>query len=382
MSLVMGTKDASGLIASIYDAAMDTDAWPFFLNVLAERMHSDAALFRVSDVNSDQALQGFSHGHDEGYLAAYKEHYISIDPYRPVLKRAAAGKFYPGQVGVSYEDLVKTEIYNDFLIKNKCHYTMGGYAMRDQNLAYQVAVHRSKHVGDFSQDEIIFFNSLIPHLQRAFKINQQMMKLETHKDVVEQSLNQLSSGIFFLDEQGFVIHLNKKAEEILAHQEHIRLVEGKLKGCSSRENGLLQQMLSNAIVPQVKDGIPDSGAMCLHGISDDIQPLPVYVMPLSIKNPERLHFLRKQAFAVLFVGTSSYSCHPKEDVLRMLYGLTDAEARLAAGLAMGHSLNEICDFYRISIHTARSQIKTIFDKTGTSRQAELVTLILNSPAAL
>lgn len=95
----MSAKDEqlAELIASIYEAAMHGDAWPGLLQQLAAFMESDAAVFRISDVVSDKALQGYTWGHDESYLRKYRDEVIHNDPYRPVLKRLPAGKFYPGQ---------------------------------------------------------------------------------------------------------------------------------------------------------------------------------------------------------------------------------------------------------------------------------------------
>ncbi len=67
-------------------------------------------------------------------------------------------------------------------------------------------------------------------------------------------------------------------------------------------------------------------------------------------------------------------------ILRELYRLSDAEARLSWRLANGETLEEIATAEGSSRETVRSQLKRIFAKTGTSRQAELVRLILIGPA--
>jgi DNA-binding CsgD family transcriptional regulator len=69
-------------------------------------------------------------------------------------------------------------------------------------------------------------------------------------------------------------------------------------------------------------------------------------------------------------------------MLNVLYGLTKAEARLAKELALGRTLDEISDIYQVSKHTLRAQLKTIFNKTGLSRQTDLVRLVQGSPASL
>jgi DNA-binding CsgD family transcriptional regulator len=66
------------------------------------------------------------------------------------------------------------------------------------------------------------------------------------------------------------------------------------------------------------------------------------------------------------------------DRLRCHFGLTPAEARLAVHLVTGESLRSAAAKLSISYETARSQLKNIFNKTGTGRQAELVVVILTA----
>jgi DNA-binding CsgD family transcriptional regulator len=63
-------------------------------------------------------------------------------------------------------------------------------------------------------------------------------------------------------------------------------------------------------------------------------------------------------------------------VLRSHYKLTPAEVRLAVALAEGRSLKEAAGGLGIRITTARAHLRQVFAKTGTSRQAALVRLVL------
>src|SRR5262245_2313490 len=60
------------------------------------------------------------------------------------------------------------------------------------------------------------------------------------------------------------------------------------------------------------------------------------------------------------------------DLLRCRFGLTPAEARLALQLVAGEPLRSAAAKLGISYETARTELKNIFSKTGTCRQAELV----------
>ena len=103
-----------------------------------------------------------------------------------------------------------------------------------------------------------------------------------------------------------------------------------------------------------------------------VAPLPVPAPTVSEPRPA----------AVLFVGAPEDSDAERAQGLRELYGLTQAEARIAARLARGQRLSEIAGELEISINTVRGHLKQVFAKTGTHRQAELVRLVLSAPSQL
>src|SRR5258708_1914861 len=66
------------------------------------------------------------------------------------------------------------------------------------------------------------------------------------------------------------------------------------------------------------------------------------------------------------------------DLLQSHFSLAPAEARLAFHLVSGETLRSAAVKLSISYETARTCLKSIFNKTGTCRQAELVIVILTA----
>ena len=62
-------------------------------------------------------------------------------------------------------------------------------------------------------------------------------------------------------------------------------------------------------------------------------------------------------------------------VLAVAFGLTAAEAKVAAQIAAGRGLDETAAALGIHRETARTQLKAAFVKTGTRRQPELAALV-------
>jgi DNA-binding CsgD family transcriptional regulator len=64
--------------------------------------------------------------------------------------------------------------------------------------------------------------------------------------------------------------------------------------------------------------------------------------------------------------------HLVERDLIKIFGLTPAEARLVNRLSSGDSIEEVAARSNISYETCRAQLKSIFHKTNTHRQAQLI----------
>jgi DNA-binding CsgD family transcriptional regulator len=67
------------------------------------------------------------------------------------------------------------------------------------------------------------------------------------------------------------------------------------------------------------------------------------------------------------------------EALAALYGLTTAETQIANALLLGRSIAQIAGERGVTAGTLRGQIKSIFRKTNTHRQSELIRLLLSVP---
>jgi DNA-binding CsgD family transcriptional regulator len=83
--------------------------------------------------------------------------------------------------------------------------------------------------------------------------------------------------------------------------------------------------------------------------------------------------------AAVFVFDPERIESPDTQVLGSIYGLTGTEAKLAASLARGESLEDYCQANRVTANTARAHLKRVLAKTGIHRQAQLVSLLARLP---
>lgn len=67
------------------------------------------------------------------------------------------------------------------------------------------------------------------------------------------------------------------------------------------------------------------------------------------------------------------------EAIGRLYRLTGGELRVMLGLASGETPKSIAQRYGIAPSTVRSHLKSLFAKTGTNRQKDLVKLLFSVP---
>jgi DNA-binding CsgD family transcriptional regulator len=72
---------------------------------------------------------------------------------------------------------------------------------------------------------------------------------------------------------------------------------------------------------------------------------------------------------------------PSADLIQGLFDLTPAEARVACGIAAGKTVDSLAAIFAVSAGTIRVQLRSVFEKTATTRQAELVQLLAESGLA-
>ena len=105
--------------------------------------------------------------------------------------------------------------------------------------------------------------------------------------------------------------------------------------------------------------------------SDERPPVIVHLIP--VRGPAQ--GVLGLASAVLVITSVERARVPSAEVLQGLFDLTPAEARVAQAIVGGETVEQIAVRSGVSSGTVRAQLKSIFAKTGQSRQADLVNLL-------
>lgn len=179
-------------------------------------------------------------------------------------------------------------------------------------------------------------------------------------------------GVILLGHGMKVVAMNAAAERILAARNGLKTAQKRLTCDDTRESAQLERLISDASLISQGKGTEVGNEMRIS--RRDLWPLKAVVSPvrgIDFGNDHRVQ-------AVIFVTDPTTRVRPAQDTLRIAFGLTPAECRVALLLADGHAPQEIATMIGVTSNTVRSQIKSIYSKTGVRRQAELIRLLLAS----
>jgi DNA-binding CsgD family transcriptional regulator len=191
---------------------------------------------------------------------------------------------------------------------------------------------------------------------------------------LQSTLDALTLGVILLSPQGRVVTMNRAAQRLLAEDGGLRAGPDGLSAEHAAESARLRQLITEATATSASDEPMPARALTVSRRNDS--PLQLLVSRVIGFDVDESHPVR----AIVFAGDPAHGGGPTTDTLRILFGLTPAECRLAMLLADGHSPAAIAEMVGVTRNTLKSQLSSIYGKTGTSRQAQLVRLLLQLPA--
>ena len=373
----MGVEEtALELIALTYDAALAPEKWRTLMERLIAAVGTHSAILRENYADGKVGLFE-TVGYEPAYVAAYREHFVHIDHFAPILRSMPIGSPLRGSEAVPWERQRKTEFYNDYMLPKRDGHVMGSILARDGRYDLLFAMQREVGQPDFSEEDMRLIRLVAPHMARAVNIHRQMTEVATEKQWALAALDRLRVGVILLDARGQPLFVNREAERLAAARNGFALGRNGLMLASSADTARLRRLILDAAALATGHGATGSmGGGCLRTAGNGGAAMQFQVIPLprGISEQPLEQSLPGSCIAVFVSSCGGPRLSPER--IAALHGLTRAEARLAALLAKGSSLEEAAATLSVSIGTVRSHLKAIFAKTGTSRQAELVALLL------
>jgi DNA-binding CsgD family transcriptional regulator len=211
-------------------------------------------------------------------------------------------------------------------------------------------------------------------LERAIDVHRRLSGAELLAADIATALDRLPHGVLLLSANGRVQFVSRTAEDILAARDGLTLEHGSLRAATVSATNRLRAALRDAHRTAAGELSPGDTMLVLERPSGK-RPLSLVAAPL----PRRRVTLGSESAAVTVLVTDPDRTLPTPGaMLRTLFRLTRAEADLVSLLVEGATLQEAAARLALAPDTVRKRLKTVFQKTGTHRQAELVRLILLS----
>lgn len=366
------------VVGEIYQSVFDLTQLANVIERIMRDIQGDSFILRLQD-NVDNSV-GFSiySGYEPQWTKAYQDYFYKVDPYPEAIKNNPIS-IESGEPFLT-DLFLKSEYYNDFLKPQNKYHCMGGHILRNDRYFVMFALQRHKKAQAFQEKEIQALNILMPHFQRVLKLNKQFSAINTQKQIAELALGCIPYGIIVFEENLKPSYINHAAEEVLAGDFGLKLMSQGIVTSISAESQQLQHMIRQGLGVAVGHGEIEKNGMQITPTREDRRPINAVVIPLRPES-RKMGILSPGPRVLLFLSTldQSATCKSGGSLLKNLFGLTTAEAYLVRNLASGQDLDEIATTKGCTRNTVRNQLKSVFAKTGTCRQAELVRLLMMLP---
>ncbi len=369
----------SRLVGLIYESVADPRAWEDFVAAL----HASGSGGQVSF---------FMHGHgpgptvvaqagwDEGDLAAYRAYYARISPYVQhahlgPLRQPVVGKRVLHEIGY---DLERSAYYNEFVLERRLGTVGSALVLERRGNAFAALSHVHDDANPARLDRQLSLQALLmPHLVRAIELQRLLADARDGRAALTGVLDRLALPILTFDAQGCLELANDSAQALLQRRDGLGLdLRGRPVGADTETTARLNRAIAGAVRRGAASAPPPEGARVPLPRQPPSPPLVALVAPLPEGGAGTKLGATGRCRALMVVGGAERTDQEAIDAFARRHGLTPAEARLAGALSHGLSVQAAADRLGITVGTARVRLKTVFQKAGCSRQAELVRLIL------
>ena len=185
----------------------------------------------------------------------------------------------------------------------------------------------------------------------------------------ETALDQLSIAVLFVNASGKIVFMNRRGGILCAEGDGLRVGAADICCASTQpETSHLHALIRESAAAGTRKALSISRPSLKRSLLVVVAPL------LSFSDGGK-----NGKGVALYVSDPEHNSVPPPEQLAALMDLPPVKSKLAYYLAQGDSLDEAAVKLNVTTETARTYLKDIFSRTGTSRQAELVKLILSHP---
>jgi DNA-binding CsgD family transcriptional regulator len=276
------------------------------------------------------------------------------------------GTHYAGfridQDDYSPEELARDPFYQEFLRPNGVFWHANTVLAPGLDEYVELSLKRRIELGPFQADERALLDSVLPELHAVARIAKGVLDAEARG--MAWMLGRRGGAIIELDSWGRVLSGQSAGAGDPAAP--LRILRRRLVAGDRVSQLAVDRAVAGAVARPGRLGVAALASLEGRRYLLQVHPVP---------GRARDVFASATALALLIERDREPALRPDLAWIRNAYGLTEREAHVAALLAEGLDIEAIAARLKIQPSTARSYLKDALQKTGASRQAELVALL-------
>lgn len=358
------------LIGMLYETVVNPDLWQEVIGLCGRYAGGiDAQFFTIDKRHNTltAAVLAETAFPSEGGIE-YTDYYVNIDPRQKSMQTAGLNQWICCHHSYDQFFFDHNEFCQDFLVRYGCRYVMGAWVDDSETHRSQLIALRAVGQKPFERADQLAAQRFSGHLQRALRLQAHTQNLQNKAELGAMAIDALALCMLIVDANRRILHLNREAERLLASAAFgLGGNGGRLSLNDSIDRNRLSALIAGATAfPAV------GGAMILRSDAS----LQLFVTPL----PAASALVRdwQRPLALVWVMETG-KVLPQLELIGKLYDLSPAELRVASALLAGRTPEEYAQDTGVTINTVRTQLRSLFNKTGTRRQSELVAVLSRVP---
>jgi DNA-binding CsgD family transcriptional regulator len=361
------------LTDKLYEAAFDASKWPPFLAALAQALNGTLPTLFLHDPRTHAGSLAISVGFDEAMVRTYKERLAE----RNIWLRSGAHLLTTHQIRTSHmmcsrKALLASEWYADYCLPLDICQAIGATIHRGSIMSSNIAVFAGAGRPDFDRNDMTLLEALMPHMQRALRVHTHMADSDLRQRELTDALEHMTVGVIMVTKGARVLFMNRTARSMVSRRDGLQVDATGLRALRLRDTATLRAHIGGAADRTAGRGTLAGGVFRLPRPLGRAA-LEIVVSPISAGHT---WCSGEPAVAAVYITDPSQIPQRPEAAMSRMYGLTPAEAKVAALIARGLSGRQVADKLKVSYNTLKTHLKRVFVKTGTSNQGTLIRLIV------
>ncbi|TAK53546.1 MAG: helix-turn-helix transcriptional regulator [Gammaproteobacteria bacterium] len=356
------------LVTRLYEAATDAQLWPQALEAMVRFVGNSGVHLSLTDENTGLVRQDVNFGMPEKLMFDYDPRRVAAGPrVENALAHPEYRLLYDDQ-RIDENRIDHSEYYHWLQqTGDGIRYYLGAQLFPTAGRPSWISFPFRKSEGHARREHLERLKLFVPHLERALRVSRQLGTASLLSSALQHSIDREQTALVIVGESGRVLLASSAAEDLARSSQWIRLSNTGVHLANPNLDRQLQAALRDC--RQLNEGSPAPAGEELEALAPDGSRFQLSIAPLMFQG--RMFGIDRPAAMLTITRLPATVAAARERLRR----LTAAELFLAQAIARGATVAGFARGRGTSMHTVRAQLKSIFQKTGTHRQAELVALV-------